>query len=177
MKTIRFFGALAIMLGFTTGSIAQNTDTETLQASAHVLSQVQVLHESDLAFGFVAQGTTKTVALDGVVSGPTQQGNESVGRFRVNVSDGASIIYHLQTPAALVNGTNNLPITFVAERTLAQNWASGATIVTQNAPTSITAPGATFYVHLGGTVDAGGANPPPANLNYTGTVTLAITYN
>lgn len=176
MKTSRFFLLLTLMFGFAGGIAAQNTDNATLTATALVLTAVDVTNLQDLNFGSIAQGTTKTVGLDGVVTGPTQQGTETVGIFSVTADQNSSVSYTLATPSNLTSGANNLPITFLADYRLVNNLSPVGTTAIQNISTVLTMPADQVFFYIGGTIDAGGATPPPRG-TYTGTVTLTVTYN
>lgn len=174
MKMLKCLAALAILMGFGFSAMAQDADNENMSSTARVLAGMVVTKITDLNFGDLAQGTTKQVALNGTVTGPTQQGTETVGQLSVAATGGTSIKYTLTTPTNLTNGSNNLPITFVSEYLTASTYAAGTTTV-QNVATDITMDaGGILYFYVGGTVDATGS---PATGTYTGTVNLLVEYN
>jgi spore coat protein U-like protein len=175
-STIKIFAIFAMVVGFAVGAKAQNTDTKTLEANATVLAGMKITKVSDLAFGSIAQGTSKTLSLSGTVSGDTKQGDVSVGNFKLEATKGSSLTYKLDTPENLVNGANNLPVIFTSEYGTSETYVAGTNTV-QDADDSITMPtGGVIYFFVGGTINAGGTTPPPPG-TYKANVTLTATYN
>ena len=165
-----------LILGYASGVSSQNTDNAPLTATALVLTAVDVTNLQDLNFGSIAQGTTKTMGLDGVVTGPTQQGTETVGIFSVTADNTSSVTYTLATTSNLISGSDNLPIVFLADHRVANTPLPVGTTAIQNVATVLTMPADEIFFYIGGTINAGGPIPPPRG-TYTGTVTLTVTYN
>jgi len=180
MKLMKFFGALAIFLGFTMGAMAQSTDNAVIEGRAQIIQSVDVINQVALDFGLVAQGANKTIGLTNNVTGLPNQGTQTTGRFLVSAAPATNVDLTFTVPTNLVSGANNLLID-----TYQYGWALDNAYSNTPTPfllgtTDITFPTNTVegrngvYVFIGATV-----RPTPAQAigTYTANITLTATYN
>ena len=185
MKTsIKFFAALAIMMGFALMANAQNSVTNTVTANATVQTKLVVSQLQALNFGTVdnVSGVSKTVSVLGVAStsgtaAPAQTGvQEGNGEI---VRTGGVVTYKLNTPPTELSGTagSKLPIlnytTSYSITTVGGTQTAGNSTVTL--PTSVAAGTDDIYVHIGATVSPSAATTLTGN--HTADITLSAEYN
>lgn len=191
---MKIFAALAIMLGFTMGAMAQQTDYDKVDAKAQVVAQVNVTQLQDLIFGIVTPGNTKTIDTDGAViagtlgSGPNI-GAEKSGQFSVTKGQNTQVTLGFTLPTDLIYDTDKkLPINFadasgtklakLAQFNGGQDdllFTPGSGIVVANSgPTAAYFGDVDFYVYIGGTVVPIAGQVAGI---YVGEITLTATYN
>ncbi len=175
---------MAIMLGFTMGAMAQNTDNDNIIGRAQIIQKVDVTQQVNLDFGIVAQGANKSIGLTNNVTGLPNQGTQTTGRFLVSSAPSTSLDLTFTVPGTLVNGANNLvidtykcgwalnnayttsPVSFGADDVVTTDIASFPTNVVESVNG--------VYVFIGATVK------PTANQAvglYEANITLTATYN
>lgn len=137
-----------------------------IQANADVQVQLTAAALGDLDFGAVFPGTTRNVL-------PSDLG---AGAFQVTGAADAEVTLTLTLPANLVNGGNNLPITFGAS-SAARNTVDnrgGATAFDPSAVETTRLDNATgeLFVYIGGSVSPAGQ----PNGTYSGTIQLTTAY-
>lgn len=140
-----------------------------LTAALPLRAQSQVTGLRNLAFGPVIRGVPATVA----PNDPVRSGRFYV-RHRLNRQ--VRIQFTLPTRLTRVGGGGNLPITFRTTDGIAQGTAPSSVPVVFNpnaAQTFTLVTSADFHVNLGGRVTPAAAQ---ATGNYTGTVTLTVTF-
>ncbi|MBK6781802.1 MAG: DUF4402 domain-containing protein [Gemmatimonadetes bacterium] len=140
-----------------------------LIAALPLRAQSQVTGLRNLAFGPVIRGVPATVA----PNDPVRSGRFYV-RHRLNRQ--VRIQFTLPTRLTRVGGGGNLPITFRTTDGIAQGTAPSSVPVVFNpnaAQTFTLVTSADFHVNLGGRVTPAAAQ---ATGNYTGTVTLTVTF-
>jgi len=156
---------LLITAGLTSIANAQSAD---INASADVQAPISVTGESDLTFGNIIQGNSKTVGYH----------ETNAGRFLVTGTGSSNVsISFSALPSNLTDGSgNNLPITYDTAWDDATSVTSGGgTTFTASSGDSFNLPtDGDFSVFVGGTADAS-ASPPAGN--YEGTITLTASYN
>ncbi len=160
--------AVVLLVALAPAAMAQGTASDDITATANVLVPIDVSGSNDLDFGNVVPGTAKSVAY----SDPTG------GSFLVSGTGGAEVsLSFTALPTNLVNGANNLPISF-AGTDAGHNTANNAGAATSfdpaaGATTNIGAAPAELYVWIGGTVTPGATQ---AAGTYTGTISLEASY-
>ena len=112
--------AVALLVGFSSVSMAQSTNNATINATATVVGAMAVGNESnDLVFNNVLVDSWKTVnaftnggiATGGTVTGVT--GGEERGFFSIEIVEGTDVDYSLAVPSTLGGpDTATLPIEF-----------------------------------------------------------------
>ena len=140
-----------------------------LIAALPLRAQSQVTGLRNLAFGPVIRGVPASVA----PNDPVRSGRFYV-RHRLNRQ--VRIQFTLPTRLTRVGGGGNLPITFRTTDGIAQGTAPSSVPVVFNpnaAQTFTLVTSADFHVNLGGRVTPAAAQ---ATGNYTGTVTLTVTF-
>ena len=140
-----------------------------LTAALPLRAQSQVTGLRNLAFGPVIRGVPASVA----PGDPVRSGRFYV-RHRLNRQ--VRIQFTLPTRLTRVGGGGNLPITFRTTDGIAQGTAPSSVPVVFNpnaAQTFTLVTSADFHVNLGGRVTPAAAQ---ATGNYTGTVTLTVTF-
>ena len=140
-----------------------------LTAALPLRAQSQVTGLRNLAFGPVIRGVPASVA----PNDPVRSGRFYV-RHRLNRQ--VRIQFTLPTRLTRVGGGGNLPITFRTTDGIAQGTAPSSVPVVFNpnaAQTFTLVTSADFHVNLGGRVTPAAAQ---ATGNYTGTVTLTVTF-
>lgn len=139
-----------------------------LLVAAPLAAQNTVTGVRPLAFGIVIRGTPNLV----LPSDPIRSGRFYV-RYRLN--DDVRVQFNLPTRLTRTGG-GNLPISFSSTSAIAQGTAGSSVPVPFNPNNAITfrlTTSADFYLNLGGQVN------PAANQatgNYTGTITLTVTF-
>jgi len=180
---MKFFAALAIMLGFTVSTMAQSAVTQNVTANATVQSQLVVTEIQPLEFGTVDNvvAQTKVVSPAGVASSSggsvAQTGvQEGVGKI---VRTGGIVTYKLVTPPSNLAGTAGslLPIGSytTAYSTVTQVAAQTAGNATVTNATSVAAGTSDIYVHIGATVTPSAATTSTGT--HTAEITLSAEYN
>lgn len=168
MKKVTFILSSVILMTIATVSVkAQNTDTETAQASATILQHLSLTKNVDLAFGGIITDTDGgTVLIPATSAGtpsynglPTQlTATTSAAQFTANGEDDATFAITLPASTTLTNGTNNMTVdNFVSSVGL-----TGVQLVSSEKM---------FYV--GATLNVGATQ---AAGNYTGTFDVTVTY-
>lgn len=140
-----------------------------LIAAPPLRAQSQVTGLRNLAFGPVIRGVPASVA----PGDPVRSGRFYV-RHRLNRQ--VRIQFTLPTRLTRVGGGGNLPISFGTTDGIAQGTAPSSVPVVFNPNTAQTftlVTSADFHVNLGGRVTPAAAQ---ATGNYTGTVTLTVTF-
>ncbi len=178
--TMKFFAALAIMMGFTVGAMAQSSKTGEVTAHATVQKKLEVTQTLSLEFGIVDKGQNKIVGVSGLA---TSDGGSSVSQTGVQtgvatIVRSGTVTYTL-TPSAdfLVGGSDgvshlafgNLTSAYVVGAAEPVDGSGGVLSTTVSAGFS-----EDIIVRIGATVS------PDANTsigNYTGTITLSAAYN
>jgi hypothetical protein len=184
MRTIRFFAAIALVMGLGISAIAQSSDNANITGKATVLQGINVTGVTDLDFGWVSPGLTKTIGLTNDASGgQVGKGTETSGVFTVSAAAGSNVNIQFTTlPANLSDGTNNLAISaYTAGYGTATPFAgttftpaTSTQVSTGLFPTNTIGIENAIYVFVGATVTP---TPTQAAGNYTGTITLTATYN
>ncbi len=161
-STFRTSATVAGLLALTASAgMAQSAN---IQATATVLSAINVTGAVPLAFGNVTPNVAKTV---GVVGG---------GRFDLTGQASANVNIAFTLPTQLTSGGNNLAIgTYTAYHNTTNSASSGGTAFTPSASVTPTAFGAggTLFVFVGATVSPTAVQ---AAGTYTGTVQLTAAY-
>lgn len=187
-------GLLAVLLILPLSGLvsAQQSDNATASATADVLTAVEVTKQTDLVFGNVTPGNTKTVGVESnIVNGRAGGTTESAAQFTVSKGAASEVILSFTLPAQLSTTDNdNLAINFADDGDTKlsrltttnavtgdnqQNFTPGTDFVTLTADGYASYFNTTsFYVWLGGTV-------VPVNNQaqgrYSGEITLTATYN
>ncbi len=175
MKTLKILFAAIIFVGFATTLKAQD-----IEARAEVMSPIEIEGQQDLNFRLVAQGIAKAIDLEGTVTGGAAQGDETVGRFRVQADTGSRVQWTfsvLPTVLDRVGGTETMPISYTA------GWSNvlggtdmqnDAAIIQGGGHTVNSVVNGEFYVFLGGEVTP--ATGQEAGV-YEADVTLTAEYN
>lgn len=185
MKQMKIFASLVLMMGFGISAMAQSTDNDNILGKATVLQGINVVGVTDLSFGWVSPGLSKTIDLENTATGgQVGEGTQTTGVFSVSAAANSNVQIQFTTlPTNLVSGANNLPIgAYTAGYHTANPYSGGTTFVpgtgTQvaggNFPTNDIGGVNAIYVFIGGTVTPGGTQ---ASGDYTGTITLTATYN
>lgn len=148
-----------------TAAAASAQSSSSASVTAVVQQPIAVTKTSDLAFGAVFPGLTKTVAVTDV----------GAAAFAIQAQAGANINVTFALPSTITSGAASLPITaWTARRTTTSSPVSGTDFVPGSAATSavISATGA-LYVYLGAT-----AQPTAAQAagTYSGTATITVVY-
>lgn len=166
------FGVSALVaasLSLATAVVAQTSGN--ISARAVVRQPIVIAAGQDLDFGIVLQGTPKAVASTAAAA----------GRFDATGTPSANVNVNFTLPATLSDGgTNTMPIgtwTGCLNPAAAIN-SSGCTAIANMAATTATAFGnvagtGRLWVFVGATVTPAAAQ---AVGNYSGTVTLTLTY-
>lgn len=176
MKTFKILFAAVIFAGFATTAMAQD-----IEARAEVMSPIEIDGQEDLNFRLVAQGITKSVDLEGEVTGGAAQGDETAGRFRVQADTGSNVSWNfsvLPTELPIVGGGfQPLSISYTAGWSNVEagtDMQDEGAITEGNGHTVNSVENGEFFVFLGGTVT------PAANQAagvYEADVTLTAEYN
>ena len=187
MKVVKFFGAMAIILGFTMGAMAQSTDTGTIQGRALVIQGIDVTNVTDLDFGWVSPGLAKTLNLANVATGgQVGEGTQTTGVLSVSAAAGSNVNIQFTTlPTALTGpAAATLPIgTWTAGWHTANPFAGGTTfaagtatqVAAGNFPTNDIGGSVNgIYVFIGATVTPGATQ---AAGSYAANIVLTATYN
>jgi len=178
--TIKFFAALAISMSFVTIASAQsNTATANISGKAKVIQAMSVTNKVDLDFGWISQGSAKTIGLSNNVTGTPLNGTQTTGYFLVSAAPATSVDLTFTSPATLSDGASHtLPIgtyTYGYANTTsfvgASNLASGGDVTM---PTNTVETVNGIYVFVGATVTPSSTQ---AIGDYTGNITLVATYN
>lgn len=177
---MRFFAALAIMMGF-----AMSVNAQVINAKAEVVAAVTVSSGNSLDFKNVAPGVIKTVDLKDVVALGTATGGETTGNWTITKGTKTQVTVAIDVPATnavLKSGaTNTLPIAYTGRLRIGTDKAKPDNEINIASFTG-TATGSTgaffeassFEVDLGGTVTP--ANDQPSG-SYSADITLTATYN
>jgi len=115
--------AVALLVGFSSVSMAQSTDNATINANAKVVGAMAVgTVKQDLEFNNILVNSSKFIsAIDGSVdadeattSGTVDgvTGSESRGYFSISIVGGTSVDLTLEVPSNLVDDGNDLAIGF-----------------------------------------------------------------
>ena len=165
MRTTTVLSAL-VAAGLTVGAAtAEAQNSATIQATATVLSALQVTEGQDLTFGNVTPGVAKTVAI----------ADAGAGRFDIVKAATSGVTLSFTLPANLTSGANSLPIGTWSGGYNTTQTPTGATTFTPSAGgfnTAVT-PGTELYVYVGATVSPGAAQAAGA---YSGDVTMSVVY-
>jgi|SRR6267143_91601 len=153
--------ALALVAAGAVTGQAQNNAT--VNVTAAVQQPVVVVKTRDLDFGLVFPGVNKQITL----------GSASAGTFAVTGQASASVNLSFVVPGNLNLGPTLLPVTWDGSWNTA-NAAGGTTFTPSAALTPATLSGTGgLFVFVGGTVAPIVSQAPG---NYTGTVTMTVTY-
>ncbi|MGH7580488.1 MAG: DUF4402 domain-containing protein [Gemmatimonadales bacterium] len=163
MRATVLSAILAAGVSFGAATLEAQTSAN-IQATATVLSALNVTGAANLVFGNVTPGVNKTVAI----------ADAGAGRFDVVKAANSALTLSFTLPATLDDGGNTLPI-----GTWTGAWNTSATPAGATAfdPTSATNTaldaGTTISVYVGATVTPAAAQ---AAGSYTGTVTMSAVY-
>jgi hypothetical protein len=160
-----------------------------------VIEPVTVTKADTLNFGNVAPNITKVIGVAGSVVTGTVSGGESSAKFNITKGQNVPLFLGLSLPTDLVNGSNNLPISFSDEQstvlgdlgTFVDTFGAACSALepitpstnatwynVQSTPQACAYRSKGFQVRIGGRVTPGSSQP--AGL-YSGTITLTATYN
>jgi hypothetical protein len=183
--TMKFFAAIAIMMCFTMGAMAQNAVTGSVNASASVQTKLDVSQDQALNFGIVDNvlGQTKTVSVTGIA---TSGGNAvsttgvTAGIGKIIRTGDAIVTYKLSVvpPFLAGSGVNKLPIgtwTTSYILTTKSNEGQSAGNVVVASETQVAGSGGTIYVYIGATVTPSSDTVDIGE--YSGALTLSAEYN
>lgn len=165
MRTATVLSAV-LAAGFSFGAArveAQNNAT--IQATATVLSALQVTAGTNLQFGNVTPGVNKSIAI----------ADAGAGRFDVVKAANSGVTLSFILPTNLGSGPNNLPIgswTGGWNTSATPAGATGFTPGPVSTNTTVTA-GTSIFVYVGATVSPAAAQVAG---NYTGDVTMSVVY-
>lgn len=157
---------IALAVALLAPQSAQAQANASIEANAVVQVQLTAVAGSDLDFGAVFPGTTRNVLASDL----------GAGSFEITGASNAEVTVDLTLPANLVNGGNNLPITFGAN-SAARNTTDDRGTATTFDPSAVettrldNATGELF-VYVGGSVSPVGQ----PNGTYTGTIQLTTAY-
>jgi len=192
MKNLKIgFISIVTIISLNSVSFAQQSDNATASASADVLTAVDVNKNTDLVFGNVSPGNTKTISVgSSVINGIAGGDTETAAQFTVSKGSNSEVILSFDLPSNLTSGSNNLSIDFnddsdtklsrltTTEGSDGENqedFSPGSDFVTLTSADYMSYfSAAKFYVWLGGTVNP--SNDQPQG-EYTGEITLTATYN
>jgi hypothetical protein len=192
MKKLKIgFISLITIIALNGVSYAQQSDNASASATADVLTAVDVNKNTDLVFGNVTPGNTKTISVgSSVISGIAGGTTESAAQFTVSKGANSEVILSFDLPTNLTSGSNNLEIEFAdasdtklsrlttSEASDGENpedFTPGSDFVTLTSADYSSYFSATeFYVWLGGTVKP---TNDQAQGEYSGQITLTATYN
>jgi hypothetical protein len=196
MKTMNNInkGLFAVLFTFSLSGLvsAQQSDNATASATADVLTAVEVTKQTDLVFGNITPGNTKTVGVESdIVNGRAGGTTESAAQFTVSKGASSEVILSFTLPSQLSTDDNdNLTINFAddgstklsrlttsddADGNNKEDFTPGVDFVTLTAENYKSYFDATsFYVWLGGTVVP---SNDQAQGKYSGEITLSATYN
>lgn len=183
----KIFAALVVMMGVTMGAVAQTPDPEAsavINSYANVMQAITVTAKQHLNFGNIVANSTKTIALNGDVSGsavgttsgdnPTSTG--AVGKFLVSAASSTSVKLTFVTTKALAK-TDGTPLqteyTYGWDTAESYN-ATEATSGTFDESIEVIMPTNVIYVFVGGEVSP---TVDQALGHYEGAITLTATYN
>jgi hypothetical protein len=194
-KSIQFFAALIIMMSFTLGAWAQQSDNDHVAANAEVVAPVSVTGDGDLSFGMVTPEVTKTINTEGgVIAGTAGTsgtiGAEAAGHFLITKGLNTEVTLAFSLPEHLIFDTDHeLDISFAdagsvklaklaaasggEQEDLLFTPATGITTENTGAKAEYFADDA-FDVYIGGTVAP--IETQVAGV-YTANITLTATYN
>lgn len=180
---MRFFAALAVMMGFAMSANAQTI----IKAKAEVVAAVTVTAGTPLDFKNVAPGVTKTIDLNNTVApATTATGGETTGYWTITKGAKTQVTVSINTAANpdLISGSNKLPIAYTGQLRIGEAAASDKVVFPiadfANTPTASNVAGGAFFnastfdVDLGGTVTPTGTQ---ASGSYSADITLTATYN
>jgi len=178
-KTFDFFVVVTFLVSFTVRATAQNIGNDKITGKAQVVQTIIVAKQVDLNFGFVAQGSNKTIGLTNNVSGIPNYGTQTTGRFLVSAAAGSNVDLTFTTPTNLTSGSNNLLIQDYTYGWHTVNAFAGGTIFTGGTtditvPTNVVESANGIYVFIGATV-----KPQISQTigSYEADITLTATYN
>lgn len=164
MRTATLFSVVtAVTLSFGTASL--QAQSASIQATATVLTAINVTGTNPLAFGNVTPGVNKTVAIT----------DAGAGLFTVTKAAATSVALTFTLPTNLTSAGNNLPIgSWTGGFNNTSATASSATSFTPSASAAtVPSGGANLWVWVGGTVSPAAAQ---AAGSYTGSVTMQVAY-
>jgi hypothetical protein len=165
MRTATVLSAI-LAAGFSVGAArveAQNNAT--IQATANVLSALQVTAGNNLLFGNVTPGVNKSIGI----------ADAGAGRFDVVKAANSGVTLSFTLPTNLTSSGNNLPIgtwTGGWNTTATPAGATAFTPAVAGTNTTVVA-GTTIFVYVGATVSPAAAQVAG---NYTGNVTMSVVY-
>jgi hypothetical protein len=184
-KMIKIFAAVIVLMTFAVVVKAQSAD-DVIAGKATVFQVIVVDGLTDLEFGNVSPGLTKTIGLeDDATGGQVGEGTETTGVFSVSAAAGSDVQLQFTTlPANLIGpSAATLPIgTYTAGYHTANPYTGGTTFVPAtgaqvsggNFPTNDVSGVNLIYVFLGATVTPGASQ---AAGDYEADITLTATYN
>lgn len=181
MKKI-YFTVIIIMTGlFTTEKMfsADNTATNTIQATASVTSPVTVAVGTALDFKTIMPGVVKTIGFSNNVTAGGFVTGETSGHFTIGKGAKTSVQLSLTAPNTLTGaeGTTPIPITYTYQLS-GQGAVAPITETTFNVANSD--PTTAYWTATGFSFDLGGTVTPAATQTagtYSATITLVATYN
>ncbi len=178
-KPVKFFIVVTILVSSAWSAIAQNIGNDKIVGKAQVVQTIIVIKQVDLNFGFVAQGSNKSIGLTNNVSGVPNHGTQTTGRFLVSAAAATNVDLTFTTPTYLTSGSNNLPIEdYIYGWHTANTFAGGTTFTGGTTditvPTNIVESANGFYVFIGATVKPQVSQTIGA---YEADITLTATYN
>lgn len=192
MKNIKIgFSTILTLLLFSGVTFAQQSDNADATASADVLAPVEVDKNTDLVFGNVSPGNTKTIDVESaILNGRAGGTTESAAQFTITKGSNSEVSLEWSLPSTLEDeSSNTLNINFNddnetklsrlttssasdGDNQVDLTPADGVTLTASEYSSYFSA--SEFYVWLGGTVVP---SDEQTQGSYSGTVTLTATYN
>lgn len=157
-----------MITAFASGAYAQ---TQSINATATVNSQISIAAANNLQFGSVTQSINKSIDKINVTN---------AGRFELTGgTNSANVTLNFTTlPTDLADGLNLLPVSFSATDAGYNNTGDQGTQTAFNpnngSPNAPLSANGELWVYIGGTVAPGASQ---ASGTYSGTITLQVTYN
>jgi Domain of unknown function (DUF4402) len=143
---------------------AEAQNSANINATATVLSALNVTGAANLAFGNVTPGVNKTVAI----------ADAGAGRFDVVKAASSALTLSFTLPTTLDDGSNTLPIgTWTGAWNTSATPAGATAFTPASGTTTASTAGTTISVYVGATVSPAAAQ---AAGSYTGTVTMSAVY-
>ena len=148
------------------GTVAQaQSNTASIQATATVLTPINVASGQPLSFGNVFPGVNKAVPATDLTN---------AGRFDVTGQNGATVNMSFTLPGTLSSGGNTMPIaSFTGIHALVGTQASGIAFTPSAGATTVLSGSGQLFVWVGGQVQP--ATNQAAGL-YTGSIILTVVY-
>lgn len=162
-----------VVLGTAAITFAQNgpSASDNLTVGTDIVAALTCSKIHDLNLGTIVQGQSRTVS-------PTSSlPNTQVGEFEVTGTPSISVIFTFAPPTNLSDGASPADLIAFTNSTPVWNTSelntSGTTTFGSSTGGTISLPGGTVYLYVGGSVTAG---VNQAIGHYTGTYTLTVQY-